>query len=327
MNISKLKEDVVNGNRLALSKAITLCESNLPSHQSLKLDLLEQILPHTGKSMRIGISGVPGAGKSTLIEVLGSVLIETHRKKVAVLAIDPSSQQSRGSILGDKTRMEKLSRFENAFIRPSPSSSMLGGVGQFTQEAILLCEAAGYDVVFIETVGVGQSEIAVSQLSDIVVLLQLVGAGDDLQAIKRGVLEVADVVVIHKSDDHQEHHTKKEAATLQKTLGLFPNKNEGLNQKVLTASSFTGEGLDILWNEITTRFSHLKKTDRLTHLRQKQMTDWFDVLQQKTVHQFIATHPHVQSIIKESQLAFHQNITQPASVIESMRNALNLLLK
>ena len=325
--VLSLKEKILQGNRMALSKGITLCESLLPEHAMEKLNLMEQILPHTGRSLRIGISGIPGAGKSTLIEKLGSTLIEQHKKKVAVLAIDPSSEQSQGSILGDKTRMENLSRYDNAFLRPSPSSNVLGGVGQFTQEAILLCEAAGYDVIFVETVGVGQSEIAVSKLTDIFVVLQLVGAGDELQAMKRGVLEIADIVVVHKADEQLEQQAIKEAATLQKSLRLFTSKYQGWESKVLTASSVTGVGLDRLWHEMLTLFDYCTATNTLAQQRQKQITNWFFLIQQQMVQHFIAQQPRIQSIIKESQLNFQNDPTKPASVIQSMRESLNSLME
>ena len=191
---------ILSGDRAMLSKAITMRESSLPEHKLQSEKLLKLLLKHTGNSIRIGITGIPGAGKSTFIDVFGSFLLEKFNKKVAVLAIDPSSQENHGSILGDKTRMEFLSRQKNAFIRPSPNKTILGGVNQHTRESMLFCEAAGYDVILIETVGVGQSESEVHTMVDFLMMLQIVGGGDDLQAIKRGVYEKIDLLLINKAD-------------------------------------------------------------------------------------------------------------------------------
>jgi LAO/AO transport system kinase len=197
------KEEILKSNSSFLSRAITLGESTLDTHRQQIQELLLELMPHTGTSIRVGVSGIPGAGKSTLIESLGTYLIEKFHLKVAVLAIDPSSELNHGSILGDKTRMELLSRSDQAFIRPSPSQSNLGGVTRNTREAIYLCEAAGYDVILIETVGVGQSETAVQSMADFFMMLQIVGGGDDLQAIKRGIYEHIDLLVVHKADQDQ----------------------------------------------------------------------------------------------------------------------------
>jgi LAO/AO transport system kinase len=201
-DLNQYIKGILSGERATLSRAITLRESSLSEHKLQSKKLLKSLLKHTGNSIRIGITGIPGAGKSTFIDVFGSYLIEKFNKKVAVLAVDPSSQKNQGSILGDKTRMEHLSRQESAFIRPSPNKTLLGGVNQHTRESMLFCEAAGYDIILIETVGVGQSETEVNEMVDFLIMLQIVGGGDDLQAIKRGVYEKIDLLLIHKADQN-----------------------------------------------------------------------------------------------------------------------------
>ena len=246
-----LSQKILSGDRNALSKAITLIESSLPEYAEEAEKILEEILPHTGKSIRIGITGVPGVGKSTFIEALGNFLIEQHQKKIGVLAIDPSSSISKGSILGDKTRMEKLSRSENAFIRPSPSGGKLGGVAFKTRESILLCEAAGYDVIFVETVGVGQSEIAVHAMVDFMLLLLLPGAGDELQGMKRGIIEMADLLAINKADGDNVQKAKVAKAAYTQALHLFPSQENGWQPQVLLCSSISGDGVKEIWEKIS----------------------------------------------------------------------------
>ena len=257
--IKLLADKIKHGDRTALSRGITLCESDLALHKSQALFLLDQLYPVTGNSIRIGVSGIPGAGKSTLIEALGTYLIDQHQKRVAVLTIDPSSQQSSGSILGDKTRMETLSRKEAAFIRPSPTKTQLGGVAQQTQTAILLCEAAVYDIIIVETVGIGQSEIAVNHMVDVSLLLQIVGAGDDIQAMKRGVLEWADMVIFNKADQGKEIQAKLEADNMSKALALFPTKHTGWSIPVLTCSALEKTGIESIWETIISHQLHLHK--------------------------------------------------------------------
>jgi LAO/AO transport system kinase len=240
---------IISSNRTILSRAITLVESALPQHQELAQEVIRLCLPHTGRSLRIGITGVPGVGKSTFIEAFGTYLT-AKGNKVAVLAIDPSSQRSGGSILGDKTRMEHLSNDPNAFIRPSPSAGSLGGVARKTQETLLLCEAAGFNILIIETVGVGQSETAVHGMVDFFLLLMLAGAGDELQGIKRGIMEMADAIVINKADGDNIQKAKLARAEYANALHLFSPPESGWIPTVDTISSRTGEGIERVWENI-----------------------------------------------------------------------------
>jgi len=249
ISVQKLVDGILSGNITLLSKAITLIESTLSEHQLLAQQVLEGCLPHSGNSLRIGFTGVPGVGKSTLIEALGKHV--TKRKyKLAVLAIDPSSYRTKGSILGDKTRMEELSADPRAFIRPSPSAGTLGGVARKTWETIILCEAAGFNVIFVETVGVGQSEVLVHSMVDFFLLLMLAGAGDELQGIKRGIMEMADAVVINKADNDNISKAEIARSEYQKALNLFPIPSSGWQPKVTTCSARENTGIKELWKVI-----------------------------------------------------------------------------
>ena len=269
-------DGIKQGNIMILSKAITLIESSLPSHHKIAQEIIERCLPVSGKSIRIGITGVPGVGKSTFIEALGMYLIKQNRK-IAVLAIDPSSQRTKGSILGDKTRMEDLANHPNAFIRPSASSGSLGGVARKTNETIILCEAAGFDIIFIETVGVGQSETAVHSMVDFFLLLMLAGAGDELQGIKRGIMEMADMVLINKADGDNIQKAKNAKVQYENALHLFPLTESGWSPKVETCSALNHEGIEIVWTSITDYVDKVQKNGYFTANRQKQsihtMTD------------------------------------------------------
>ena len=262
--------------RRAIAKAITLLESTRADHQAQADELLTALLPHTGNSFRLGISGVPGVGKSTFIEVLGLYLID-QGCRVAVLTIDPSSTVSGGSILGDKTRMERLSVHERAYIRPSPSSGKLGGVAEKTREAMLVCEAAGYDVVIVETVGVGQSETAVANMTDMFVLMQLPNAGDDLQAIKKGVMELADLVVINKADIDAiaAQRAQLQITSAMQLLGMFGSYSEtNWHPKAMQLSALNGQGVDAFWVAVT-EFKTLQTTNgKLAARRQQQSLAW-----------------------------------------------------
>lgn len=271
--IQQYVEGIKSGDRMTLAKAITLIESNHPDHFQAGQQLLKEILPLTGKSMRIGITGVPGAGKSTFIERFGTDLCQMG-KKVAVLAIDPSSTISQGSILGDKTRMAQLSREENAFIRPSPSGGTLGGVHRKTRETILLCEAAGYDMILVETVGVGQSEVVVRTMVDMFLMLTITGAGDDLQGMKKGMMELVDAIIVTKADGDNKEKAIKTRNEYNQILRLLKAATEGWQTKTVACSSITGEGISDVWELILDFFNSTKKSGVFYARRKKQTTDW-----------------------------------------------------
>lgn len=251
---------IISGNRMVLSKAITLIESSLMSHQMMAQEIIEKCLPYAGKSFRLGITGVPGVGKSTFIEAFGMHLISQGRK-VAVLAIDPSSQRTKGSILGDKTRMEELSVNENAYIRPSASAGSLGGVARKTKESIILCEAAGFDMIFVETVGVGQSETAVASMVDFFLLLMLAGAGDELQGIKRGIMEMADTILINKAEGDNLKRAQLARMQYANALHLFPPTASGWIPKVETCSALNHEGMEMTW-ELLKEYENISKSNQ-----------------------------------------------------------------
>ncbi|MFD2513780.1 methylmalonyl Co-A mutase-associated GTPase MeaB [Pontibacter locisalis] len=243
-------QGILAGNRVMLSRAITLAESKLASDQELAQQVIDEVLPYAGNSMRIGITGVPGVGKSTFIEAFGNYLIKEQGKKLAVLAIDPTSQRTGGSILGDKTRMESLSVNPQAFIRPSPAGKSLGGVTKSTRETIILCEAAGFDAIIVETVGVGQSETAVHAMVDFFLLLMLAGAGDELQGIKRGIMEMADAIAITKADEQNVQKAKAARAEYQNALHLYPLAASGWMPRVSICSALQNSGLETIWQAI-----------------------------------------------------------------------------
>jgi LAO/AO transport system kinase len=267
-----LVDGILKSDRITLAKAITLVESSLPSDQQIANNLLDAIIPFSGKSVRIGITGVPGVGKSTFIEALGKHLTGQH-KKIAVLTIDPTSQLTQGSILGDKTRMEELARNNLAFIRPSPAGEKLGGVTHKTREVILLCEAAGFEVIIVETVGVGQSEVAVKNMVDYFLLLMLAGAGDELQGIKKGITEMADAIVITKADGENIAHARRAQADFQQAVHLSDASHA---TKVLTCSALTGTGIDSVWNTIEKTISERKQSGDFDENRKAQKKSWFN---------------------------------------------------
>ncbi|MGO1119294.1 methylmalonyl Co-A mutase-associated GTPase MeaB [Rhodovibrionaceae bacterium A322] len=269
---SSLAQDILSGNRRALARGITLIESTRRDHRAQAEQLLAELLPHSGRSIRLGISGVPGVGKSTFIEAFGLSVIDQGRK-VAVLAIDPSSRRTGGSILGDKTRMEHLSRNPSAFIRPSPSAGSLGGVARRTREVMLLCEAAGFDLVIIETVGVGQSETAVADMVDLFALLLLPSGGDELQGIKKGIVELADLVVVNKADGDMKMAARRAAAEYQSALRMLRSLNDAWQVPVLQVSALKNEGMDKVWQALLQHRDALGQ-DGLEQKRGDQAKAW-----------------------------------------------------
>ncbi len=268
-SVEEYVEGILSGNRTILSQAITLLESSKHRHWEIAQTIVEKCLPHSARSIRIGITGVPGAGKSMFIETFGK-LITSKGRSLAVLAIDPSSEHTRGSILGDKTRMERLSNDPDAFIRPSPAAGTLGGVARKTRETIILCEAAGFDTIIVETVGVGQSETAVSSMVDFFLLLMLAGAGDELQGIKRGIMEMADTIAITKADGHNRQIAEGAKIAFQTALHLFPPPSSGWIPKVFTCSSIENTGIEEIWQSINEYVRITKQSGYFEEKRKQQ---------------------------------------------------------
>lgn len=317
LSLEAFKSGILKGDRVVLSRAITLVESSLEQDEKLASQLVQDILPATGKSIRIGITGVPGVGKSTFIESFGNLLLEKG-KKLAVLAIDPSSQKSKGSILGDKTRMEKLSLNKNAFIRPSPAGDTLGGVAAKTREAMLLCEAAGYDVILVETVGVGQSETSVKNMVDFFLLLVLAGAGDELQGIKKGIMEMADGIVINKADGDNLVLAKKAKSTYQNALHLFPLSESGWTPPVSIASSITNFGLDKIWDMISSYEAITLESGFKEKNRSEQRMKWLEEgLQFLLIHRFLEN-SQIQTKLASEKVKVQSGEVSPLSLAREL---------
>lgn len=274
LSVDEYVEGILRGDVTVLSRAVTLLESLLPEHQVMAQEVVERCLPHSGKSLRVGITGVPGAGKSTSIDAFGMYLLSNTPGKLAVLAVDPSSERSKGSIMGDKTRMERLSAHPRAFIRPSASAGSLGGVARKTRETIILCEAAGYDNIFVETVGVGQSETAVYSMVDFFLLIQIAGAGDELQGIKRGIMEMADGIVINKADGDNADEARRAAVHYRNALQLFPMPASGMRPEVLTYSGFYDIDIDKVWGMIDCYVARVKENGCFDERRRFQQRYW-----------------------------------------------------
>jgi LAO/AO transport system kinase len=291
-------EGVLSGNRAVIGRAITMIESRSPKHRQTAQEILVRLLPHAGRSHRIGITGVPGAGKSTFIESFGCNLIKKGLK-VAVLAVDPTSPVSGGSILGDKTRMAELAQLENAFIRPSPSGGTLGGVTRTTRQTLVVCEAAGYDVILIETVGTGQSEVAVSDMTDVFLVLMLPGAGDELQGIKKGVLEIADMIVVNKADGDNEIRARQAVQHYRNALHITQPRSPNWATPVLMCSSLKNHGLDEVWDKLRDHRDKLTASGEFAEKRQKQRLKWMWSLVQDRLMTDLRTHPKVVERIPE----------------------------
>lgn len=274
LSSAEMVEGILKGDVTVLSQAVTLVESVNPNHQAQAQEVIEKCLPHSGNSVRVGISGVPGAGKSTSIDEFGIHVLNTYGGKLAVLAIDPSSERSKGSILGDKTRMEKLAVHPDSFIRPSPTAGSLGGVARKTRETIILCEAAGFDKIFVETVGVGQSETACHSMVDFFLLIQLAGTGDELQGIKRGIMEIADGIVINKCDGNNIDKCEMAATNFRNALHFFPMPDSGWLPKVLCYSGFYGKGIKEIWDMIYAYIEFVKNNGYFDYRRNEQSKYW-----------------------------------------------------
>ncbi len=292
LSADQYAEGILNGNRVILSKAITVIESNLFEDFKLAEEILEKVLPHSGNSIRIGITGVPGVGKSTFIETFGKHVTGLN-KKLAVLTIDPSSQRSKGSILGDKTRMEELSVDPLAYIRPSASGSALGGVSNKTRETMLLCEAAGFEVIFVETVGVGQSETTVHGMVDFFLLLMLAGAGDELQGIKKGIMELADAIAITKADGTNQTAALRAKVEYQNALHLFPLPKTGWHPQVTTCSALDKSGIDHIWDIIMEHYQLMNKKGHFQTNRKNQNIHWMHENIRQYLENRFYTHPEV----------------------------------
>ncbi|GAB4136107.1 MAG: methylmalonyl Co-A mutase-associated GTPase MeaB [Sphingomonadales bacterium] len=316
-DIEQLAQQVMAGQRRALAKAITLVESARAEHQHLAQDLLARLLPATGKAVRLGLSGAPGVGKSTFIEAFGGHLIKAGHK-VAVLAVDPSSRRSGGSILGDKTRMETLSRAPEAFIRPSPSGGSLGGVARRTREAMLLSEAAGFDVVLVETVGVGQSETAVADMVDMFLLLLSPGGGDELQGIKRGIMELADLVIVNKADGELAAAAKRAQSDYRLALQLIRPKSPAWTPKVLLASALSGLGLDEIWHQVNDFGAAMHQAGEFDRRREEQAKAWMWTEIEDRLQARFRSHPAVAAALATLEQAVGSGREPPGAAAERL---------
>lgn len=317
MEIDDYVEGIKSGNRTILAKSITLIESNSPKHLKTSQKILQKLLPDTGNSIRIGITGSPGAGKSTFIDAFGTHLCSTG-KKVAVLAVDPSSSRSKGSILGDKTRMEELSRQDNAFIRPSPSGGALGGVARKTRETVLLCEAAGFDVTLIETVGVGQSEIAVRSMVDFFLLLLLPGAGDDLQGIKKGSVELADALVVNKADSGNEHRAESTRLSYEQAIHYILPATEGWQTSVFSCSSIENKGIKKIWSSIVQFAEQTKETGLFYKRREQQQLEWVHSMIADEIKNMFYTDPLINDNLKIIESEVNKGNITPTQAVQDL---------
>ncbi|MBR6846297.1 MAG: methylmalonyl Co-A mutase-associated GTPase MeaB [Bacteroidaceae bacterium] len=301
LTASDYVEGILKGDSSVLGQAVTLVESTLPEHHQIAQEVIEKCLPYSGNSIRVGISGVPGAGKSTSIDEFGIHVLGEHGGKLAVLAIDPSSERTKGSILGDKTRMEKLSVHPKTFIRPSPSAGSLGGVARKTRETIILCEAAGYDKIFVETVGVGQSETACHSMVDFFLLIQLAGTGDELQGIKRGIMEMADGIIINKCDGNNVEKCQLAASHFRNALHLFPMPESGWLPQVLTYSGFYGIGIKEVWDMVYAYMDFVKKNGYFEHRRAEQAKYWMYESINENLRNSFYQNPTIEMMLKAEE--------------------------
>ncbi|MGD8962442.1 MAG: methylmalonyl Co-A mutase-associated GTPase MeaB [Desulfobacterales bacterium] len=303
--------------RRLLSKTITLIESARPDHQQLARKIVDEVLPQTGKAIRLGITGVPGVGKSTFIESLGMLLVQSGHR-VAVLAVDPSSSRSGGSVMADKTRMEKLAVEKNAFIRPSPSGGTLGGVARKTRETMMVCEAAGFDVIIVETVGVGQSETTVASMVDFFLVLMLAGAGDELQGIRRGVLELADALAINKADGDNIEKAQKAAKIYTTALHMLQPASLNWDPPVLTCSALEMTGIDEIWQTVLKFHKQFNRSGELEHKRQKQALDWLWSMVEDELKQRFYNNPEIKQRLDQITRAVARGETAPTLAADKL---------
>ena len=320
-------QDYIDGvlaqNRRIVAKTITLIESSLPSHQEMAKAIVDALLPYAGQAVRIGITGVPGVGKSTYIESFGLQLVKQGHR-VAVLAVDPSSSKSGGSIMGDKTRMEKLSLAQQAFIRPSPTGGTLGGVARRTRETIVVCEAAGFDVIIVETVGVGQSETTVASMVDFFLVLMLAGAGDELQGIKKGVLELADAIAINKADGNNIENAKIAKMEYEKALNLLTPSSKIWSPPVLTCSAVTMDGIEDIWQTILDHKKKLETSGELREKRRRQALDWLWALVEEGLRERFYRNPDVEKSLSEIVKAVEKGDTAPTAAAHRLLDLHNV---
>jgi LAO/AO transport system kinase len=319
-SIADLAAGVLRADRAALGRALSLVESTSPAHEQPAQDLLHRLLPHTGNARRIGITGVPGAGKSTLIERLGCDLLALGRR-IAVLAVDPSSRVSGGSILGDKTRMARLATDPRAFIRPSPSGGALGGVTNATRQAILVCEAAGFDTILVETVGVGQSETAVADMTDFFLAVMVPSAGDELQGIKRGLLELVDLIAVNKADGDNLPRARLAAADYQSAVHIASARPPDDHVPVITCSALTGSGLQELWSLVSARLDRLDRDGRLAQRRRDQALRWLDELLAQRLTRLLHDSPAAAAALADARLAVHAGTLNPVAAAARVTSA------
>jgi len=320
LSVQEYIDGVLANSKPILARAITLIESNSPDHYEKAREVLKELLPHAGQSLRVGITGVPGAGKSTFIETLGCYLLDKGFK-VAVLAIDPSSSLTRGSILGDKTRMEKLSRRADCFIRPSPSGGTLGGVTRKTRETMLLCEAAGYDVILVETIGVGQSEVTVRSMVDFFLLVLIAGAGDELQAIKRGVMEIADAVLVNKADGNNKTRAEASRGEYAMALKYLPAATRGWETEAHTCSALTGEGIPEIWKVVKDFEKATQESGVFQERRNRQSVDWVFTMIEDYLKENFYTDPSVKAKIPEMEKNITNRTILPTTAAEELLKA------
>jgi LAO/AO transport system kinase len=318
----RLADGVRCGDRATLARAITLIESKRADHRQAAHELVQEILPQTGKALRVGITGAPGVGKSTSIDALGTYLTGKGHK-VAVLAVDPSSTRTGGSILGDKTRMARLAMDENAFIRPSPSSGTLGGVAAKTRETMLICEAAGHDVILVETVGIGQSETAVADMTDFFLALMLPGAGDELQGIKKGLVELADMIAVNKADGDNLPRAKAAAAEYRAALHILTPRSDNWSPPVITYSALTGDGIEALWTQVTLHRQRLTASGEIAERRREQQVKWMWTMLEERLFERLRSDPAIRAKLRQAEAAVAADKLAPTLAVEQIAQLLD----